>query len=121
MAKSGSKLGRLLGSEKPPFFLALFVAALAWTITRYADSLSATPVIEYDVTSSGKNLSVSLENLSQNKTFNNLVFLLRSAEGPLTKPRLTPTQPAWEGTIHPSCTGETCEFTICQVPAGMEI
>src|SRR6476661_8131601 len=108
----GASISRILGSDKPPFFLAIFVAALAWSITHYADSITSTPVIEFDLQNSGDKLIVSLENLTQSKKFSNLIFLLRAPGGSLVNPSIEPTLPAWEGTIRPNCDGETCRFLI---------
>jgi hypothetical protein len=112
MARSIDRVARLFASDKPPFFLTIFFAALAWSITRYADSLATTPVIEYDVDRSNNQFIVRLENLSHDKSFSNLEFLLVSPRGTMTNPRMSPTPPAWEGDVPPSCSGQACTFTV---------
>ena len=107
-----TRLWRSFGGDKPPFFLAIFFAALAWSVTRYADSLAMTPVIEYDVVSSTKEVSVELENLTKDKTFSGLVFVIRTVNGKVRQAKITPTEPAWEGENKAEYEGQSATYSL---------
>lgn len=109
-----STLRRIFAGDKPPLFLVLFFGALAWATTRYADSLAEAPVVEYSVEQSDSKISVHLENLARAKTFDNVVFVLRTSgiPGGLSSPVIVAHQPAWEGRTGPVVEGETATFDI---------
>lgn len=115
------KLARMLGSDKPPFFLAAFFAALAWSITQYSDSLISAPVIEYDVSVTGNEITVELENLTSKKTFSGLTFFVRTPGGRIDRARIVPTQPASEGEKRPTHAGEGAHFYLCDFHPGWKV
>ncbi len=108
--------------EKPPFILAVFIGAVAWTVTRYADQLQSAPIIEYTVkTSEIKKqpcIDVHLENLTYNNQFMDLVFVLHG--GGVSDPKIFPSAPAWEGPNAPSAHGDLAEFPISAFQPGWQ-
>lgn len=68
-----STLKHFLGSEKAPYIVTLFVAAVAWTSVRTAERLSSTSFIEYRLdnvqSGSGRTVEVRLRNITQNSVF----------------------------------------------------
>lgn len=68
-----SSLVKLLASEKAPYIVTLFVAAVAWTSVRTAERLSGTPFVEYRIddqrTDKGRSLEFRLRNITQSAMF----------------------------------------------------
>jgi hypothetical protein len=49
LTNSARFFGRALAAEKAPWFLALFFAALGWTVVRSTDKLSSLPLVEFQI------------------------------------------------------------------------
>ena len=107
-------LRQLATMEKPPFILAILLAGLAWALTRYADILDRSPIIEYQILLESREdpprVTVVLENLTWDKKFSNLKFRLTAVD--VKNPRINPIPPASEGDVAPTANGETAQFEI---------
>jgi hypothetical protein len=66
-------LVHFLASDKAPYIVTLFVAAVAWTSVRTADRLSGTPFVEYRITDqrsdAGRTLEIRVRNITQSAMF----------------------------------------------------
>ncbi|MGE0456110.1 MAG: hypothetical protein AB7O37_22830 [Vicinamibacteria bacterium] len=78
-----------LRAKEAPFVLTVLCGLLAWTATRAIDRATEAPTIEYDLQrewSSGK-VTYSIRNLSRDKAFKQLEFIVVAKGGTLTASR----------------------------------
>lgn len=77
-------LVKLFASEKAPYIVTLFVAAVAWTSVRTAERLSGTPFVEYRIddqrTDKGRSLEFRLRNITQSAMFPCFQLMVASAD-----------------------------------------
>jgi hypothetical protein len=81
------KLRDIFASEKTPYIITIFFAALAWTIIRTVDELTGLPIIEYNTSTNevqfsrnynSQSAGVRLRNITRNVTFGCLIFSVQA-------------------------------------------
>ena len=106
--------------EQPPFLLAIFLACLSWAITWYVGILEKSPIIAYDIevdkSAEPFKVTTTIENLTSDKTFRNLEFIIHATE--VTNASIEDTAPAWHGDKKPEAEGQTAVFNIPQIQPG---
>jgi hypothetical protein len=115
-------------ADKAPYLVTVIVAALAWTFTHVVDRLLASPLVTYqeqlDESGGKKKLSLTLKNISSEKTFRDIHLLMAVPFGGLiTNASVTPVQPAWEGDKPPTWHEHTFEhiFPVMQPGTQLEV
>jgi len=106
--------------EQPPFLLAIFLACLSWAITWYVGVLEKSPIIAYDIevdkSAEPFKVATTIENLTRDKTFRNLDFIIHAPV--VTKVSIEDTPPAWHGDKRPEIEGQTAVFNIPLIQPG---
>lgn len=109
-----------LDFKQPPFMLAIFFISVGWMITWYVSSIERSPTIQYHTGFKDSIYTVELRNLTKDKTFKNLVFLIEGSF--LIQPRVYDHPPAWHSDIQPK--GEkssTLVFKVDAIHPGLEL
>lgn len=82
-----ARIKKIVLTDKAPYIITIFVAALAWTVVRTVDRLSALPVIEYQTSAQssdfldsqpGQMSTVRLRNITLATTFECLIFVVQA-------------------------------------------
>ena len=72
-----SYLKNALTAEKAPYIATLLFAAIGWTVTHTVDRWLNMPLIEYDVFHKYNVFNLTLENITDDKVFENFFVVLR--------------------------------------------
>lgn len=82
-----TSIRKTLFSDKAPYIITVFVAALAWTVVRTVDRLSGLPVIQYQTSvhstdfldsQAGQMSAIRLRNITSTTTFECLIFVVQA-------------------------------------------
>src|SRR5258708_4346482 len=84
---TAARINKALFTDKAPYLITLFVAALAWTVVRTVDRLSGLPVIQYQMSvqstdfvdsQSGQMSTIRLRNITSTTTFECMIFVVQA-------------------------------------------
>ena len=89
MATDGTakRIRKTLLTDKAPYIITVFVAALAWTVVRTVDRLSGLPVVQYPTSAqstdfldsqAGQISTIRLRNITSATTFECLIFVVQA-------------------------------------------
>ena len=82
-----ARVRKALLTDKAPYLITLFFAALAWTVVRTVDRLSSLPVIQYQMSPQsadfvdsqlGQMSTIRLRNITLTTTFECLIFVIQA-------------------------------------------
>lgn len=114
--------------EKAPYLVTILFASLGWGTKHTVDRILASPTIEYTYevrdTSQNKSVTVTLRNVSHDKIFKNLLFVLLlppDAPGEFLSVKKTALSPAWEGDNPPHKTKHSGTFDLPALHPNWEV
>ncbi len=113
----------ILSTEKPPLLLAIFLAALSWEVTRYADSLQNSPAVAYqrilDVQDRGGSATIILSNLTRDTAFDDLTIQLETTA--FDDAWSEAVAPARRGTVETASGAQTVTFKLATFQPGSTV